>query len=434
MTPLLLVAVLLLLIAANGFFVAAELAVIGAPRAALEHKASEGHPAAKRVFEVLSDPIRQDRYIATAQLGITAASLALGMLGEHQIATWLIGAFDAAGLLPVGIIHGVATVLAVIILTYLHVVLGEMVPKAIALESSIRASLILEPVMRVTSWMLYPMVVALSWVGDAVVRAFGISRRQGPEHYSPEELQIIVRESEANGLIRPEAAQVASELLDLGRLTAWEVMVPRVRVRGLEIGAPLDEMLTTIRESPHTRYPVYARDLDHIVGLVHIKDIVRRAREGKTIGQSDVRTIPFVPGTATLNEVFSIIREGRRQMVVVMDEHGGTAGILTLADLFEEVVGTIDETTTKSHPELRVSSRGDILVAGTVRLEELGELLERDIEHEEVDTVSGIILSLTGRPPEIGDRVSYEGLAFEVTRIEGHGVAEARVTTIAPAA
>ncbi|HET6612516.1 MAG TPA: hemolysin family protein [Kofleriaceae bacterium] len=426
MTVLLLVVLVVLLIAGNAFFVAAELAVIGAPHAAIEQRAAEGNAGAKRVFGVLSDPIRQDRYIATAQLGITAASLALGMLAEHQIALWLEVALSGVGL-SAAVIHSVAIIVAVMLLTYLHVVFGEMIPKAIALESSVRASLFLEPPMRVMSWAFYPAVVALSFIGDAVVRAFGLSRARGPEHYSPEELQIIVRESEAGGLIRPEAAQVVGELLDLSRLTAWEVMVPRVKVRGLEIGAPLADTLAAVRRWPHTRYPVFARDLDHIVGLVHIKDIVRRGRKHQPIAQSDVRSIPFVPGTANLSEVFAIMRDGRRQLVVVMDEHGGTAGILTLTDLFDEVVGEIDEKPVR--PAIQ-SGRGGIVVAGTMRLDELGELLSRDLEHEEVDTVSGLVLALTGRPPEVGDGVTYAGLAFTVTEVAGHGVGRARVSPI----
>ncbi|HET6230602.1 MAG TPA: hemolysin family protein, partial [Longimicrobiaceae bacterium] len=225
---------------------------------------------------------------------------------------------------------------------------------------------------------------------------------------------------------RAESAEVLQELLEFGDLTAGEVMVPRVHITGIPVGASFAEATAIIRSAPHTRYPVYRGSLDDIAGMVHVKDLFRRLRNRRAVHENDARPVPYVPETATIDRVLAAMREARTQMAVVMDEHGGTAGIITIEDLFEEVVGEIEEGST--HPaEVSRDPAGRLLVAGTVRIEEVGEELDLVLEHDEVDTVSGLILSLLGRPPEVGDTVTYDDVRFEVTRVEGHGVGEAVV-------
>jgi CBS domain containing-hemolysin-like protein len=333
-------------------------------------------------------------------------------------------------------VHTVASAAAIGLLTFLHIVLGEMVPKALSLAQAERAAIGLTPVMLWAQRLTYPVVLALNALGDGLLRLFGVRRRggAGDRHYSSEELQSIVRESEEGGLLRAESAHVVDELFEFGDLTAREVMVPRVMIHGLEVGASLEQTVPVLLEAPHTRYPVYARDLDHIVGVVHMKDLLRRLREGRPLLQMDVRPIPFVPETSTLDSVLQVMRDRRAQVVVVMDEHGGTAGLLTIEDLFEEVVGPIDEAVGREHPELYEDEPGSLRAVGTVRVEEVGERFELDLEHEEVDTVSGLVLAQLERPPAVGDVVTWERLRLEVLEVEGHGVAEARITLIeAPA-
>jgi CBS domain containing-hemolysin-like protein len=426
------VLIIVALVGLNALFVAAEFALIAAPRLALERRALAGERSAGRVRDILQDPLRLDRLIATAQLGITVASLGLGMYGEHQLARALETVFEGQGWLHALGGHALASALAVALLTYLHIVLGEMVPKAVALTHTERVVLWLTPVMLVAQTVTYPAVFVLNRMGNSLLGLFGISRRlgSGDRFHTAEELQWIVRESEEGGLLRAESASVLDELFEFGELTAREVLVPRVMIHGIEVGARQDEVAQVLLEAPHTRYPVYARDLDHIVGMVHMKDVLRRLREGRSLVQIDVRPIPFVPETTTLDTVLQVMRERRAQMVVVMDEHGGTAGLLTIEDLFEEVVGPIDEAMDLQPPELYEGQDGTLHAAGTVRVEEVGEHFELSLEHEEVDTVSGLVLALLERPPEIGDVVTWERIRLEVLEVEGHGVAEAKVTLL----
>jgi CBS domain containing-hemolysin-like protein len=274
MTALLIIAGLILV---NGLFVAAEFAIVGAPRPAIDAKAARGHRLARAVQAVLRDPRRQDRYIATAQLGITAASLGLGMYGEHAVAHGIERALAAAGLpaaLPPG---AIASVLAVTILTYFHIVLGEMVPKSLALQYADRMALWITPPMLWTKNLLFPIVVTLNGLGNLVLKGMGVNRfRQTVEqYYTPEELQLIVRESEELGALRGESGRMLQEIFEFGDLTAGQVMVPRVRIVGIPLGTTAAELRELLGESPHTRYPVFDRDLDHIVGVMHMKDVLR---------------------------------------------------------------------------------------------------------------------------------------------------------------
>lgn len=427
--PVLVVIVLLLL---NALFVAAEFAIVGAPRMAVERRAARGDRVARRVAMILDDPRRQDRFIATAQLGITLASLGLGMYGEHKLAEWIAHGLEGMGAGRWVAAHTAASVLAVAILTYFHIVIGEMIPKSLALQQAERVALWVTPVILVFQNAAFLLVVGLNALGNGLLRLFGIRPREhGGEHVrTPEELQYIVRESQAGGMLRAESADVLQELLEFGDLTAGEVMVPRVRVVGIPVGATFEEAAAIIRAAPHTRYPIYRASLDDIIGMVHIKDLFRRLRNRRAVHENDARAVPYLPETTTIDAVLAAMRASRTQMVVVMDEHGGTAGIVTIEDLFAEVVGDIEESTVH-RADVEPLPGGRASVAGTVRIEDVGEELGVVLEHEEVDTVSGLVLSLLGRPPVVGDEVEYDDVRFEVTAVEGHGVGRCLVTPLA---
>ena len=429
LVPILIITVLLLL---NALFVAAEFAIVGAPRAAIDRRAAQGHRVAQLVQRIIHNPIQQDRYIATSQLGISLASLGLGMYGKVTLAEWIANWLDALSTPSWISAYALAFVISVAILTYFHVVIGEMVPKSLALQHAERTVLWIALPIRWITIALYPLVVGFNGLGNGILKLFGIDRQTASGHYhTTEELQFIVQESLKGGLLRTESGQVLQELFEFGDLTAGEVMVPRVRITGIPVGATSSEMTAILRTSPHTRYPVYDGDLDHIVGMVHIKDILRRLMDGRPIQAGDVRRVPYVPETAELDRVLEVMHKAQTHMVIVMDEHGGTAGLITIEDLFEEVIGEIEEGTHR-RPEIYKDSKGQLRVAGTVRVEEVGERLNVVLEHEEIDTVSGLVLSILERPPVVGDVVVYDGVRFQVTAVQGHGVRECIVSLVNP--
>ena len=423
------VLIILSLLLANAIFVVAEFAIVGAPRAAIDARAARNDRPARLVQSVLRDPRRLGRYIATAQIGVTLASLGLGMYGEHVLAAWILKELGRSTWAQWLAVHGFASSAAVAVLTYFHIVLGEMLPKSVAILRAEQMALWLAPVMQWIQTVLYPLVAALNGIGNAILKPFGFpaDTHNPDQYYTSEELQLIAEESEEQGALQSESGKVLQELFEFGELTAGEVMVPRVRISGIPVGASPDEMRTILGTVPHTRYPIYEGDLDHIVGVFHIKDLLRLLLNGQNVTKAGTRSIPMVPETALLDSVLATMRRERAQFAVVIDEHGGTAGIVTLEDLFEEVVGEIDEGPLRG-PGTRRDPQGRLRVPGTMRLDEVGQVFDLELTHEDVDSVSGLILTLLGRPPKVGDAVVYERLLLEVTAVKGHGVGEAAVS------
>jgi CBS domain containing-hemolysin-like protein len=353
------------------------------------------------------------------------------MYGEHVIARWIFDAIGQATWMQWLAAHGFASIAAVAILTYFHIVVGEMVPKSVALQSAERMSLWITPLMLWIETLLYPFVVTLNSLGNSTLKLLGVNRQaqNADQYYTSEELQLIVQESEEQGALRAEAGQMLQELFEFGDLTAGEVMVPRVRISGIPVGAGPEELRSILGRTPHTRYPIYEADLDHIVGTYHIKDLLRLLLNNQSVSAAGARHSPVVPETARLDAVLSTMRKERAQLAVVIDEHGGTAGVVTLEDVFEEVVGEIEEGPGGAS-QARRDALGRLRVSGTLRLDELGQLFDLDLAHEDVDSVSGLILTLLGRPPRVGDNVRYERLQLEVTAVKGHGVEQAAVSLL----
>ena len=427
-TILLIVAVFLLV---NAFYVAAEFALVGAPRAAIEHRAGEGDPMSQRLTRLMDSSHEQDRYIATAQIGITMASLGLGMFGEHGLADWLAPHLQWMGEYRVITAHSVASVLAVAALTCGHIVIGEMVPKSMALQHTERAARWLYWPMRLSWIALFPFVWIFSTIGTAGLRMIGIRRsNQSDEQlHTPEELRLIVEESEEGGALRQESGQLLRELFEFGDLTAAQVMVPRVRVVGVPVGATPDDVRALLLSRMHTRYPVYTGDLDHIAGMLHVKDLLRRIILHEAITAAEVRAIPVVPETAPLDDVLAVMQRANAHMALVIDEHGGTAGTISIEDLAEEVVGEISEDATDV-PSFVEEGPGVWRVAGTARIDEVGQRYDLELEYDGVESVSGLVIARLGRPPAAGDVVEFGQLRFEVLSLAGRGVREARVSVI----
>ncbi len=423
------VLIVALLLLANAVFVAAEFAIVAVPRTAVENRASKGEGLSRRLLTLLSSPQQRDRFIATAQFGISVASLGLGMYGEHTLATTLEARLEPViGSASFITAHSLATAVAIGSLTYLHILLGEMIPKALALGHAEGTARTVYWPMRVLLFALYPVILGLDGIGALCLRLVGI-RRQVDTHeesYSSEELALIVEESEAGGALRAESGRLVRELFEFGDKTAAEAMVPRVRVVGIPVGTSPTDLRRLLMKHRHTRYPVYDGDLDHIVGMLHVKDLLRRLMNEERITASDVRPLPVVPETSSLDTVLTTMERAHAHMAVVIDEHGGTAGVLSLEDLAEEVVGEIDEGVPQA-PGLVAMEDGSVVVAGTLRLDELGHHFDVDLHHDEVDSVSGLVMAMLDRPPEAGDEVEFERFQFTVMSVSGHGARKVKV-------
>lgn len=335
--PTAIVAVLILL---NGLFVAAEFAIVAVPRLSLERRARAGERVARTVKYVVDDLRRRDRYIATAQLGITVSSLGLGMYGEHALAEWLVHRLEVTGLGAWLSVHLAASVIAITVLTYFHIVIGEMVPKSFALLHAERTALAVTPPMMIIQTVWMPLVYALNAIGDWMLRRMGLAQQSGAseQYYTPQELQAVIEESQHAGLIKGETGRLIADVLEFGDATAASVMVPRVRMAAIPVGEAPAALAARMARTAHTRYPVYAGTPDNVIGFIGVKDIYRLIVDDLTVEEAHVRPMPIVPSSTSLDRVLAAMKKDATPMALVVDEFGGTAGLVTLEDLFGELM------------------------------------------------------------------------------------------------
>lgn len=425
--PLTVIALLILL---NGLFVAAEFGIASAPRTRLQQCAEEGIAAARRALDILRTPRKLNRYISTAQIGITIASLGLGMYGEHTVAEWLVHPLEEVHGLSSAAAHTIATILAVGLLTYLHVVLGEMVPKSLALQHPVETTLRIERPMALGERLFLPLTAFLNWAGDAILRLMRLPPVSPADRLaSSAELAYIVEESTASGLLDQTEQTYIENIFDFHERTVAQIMTPRNRMAAIPITANEQEVLETLTFQPHSRYPVYEGDRDHIVGILHAKDVARYLVNFS--GAFDLRACMrpplFVPETLSLEEMLQRFRREHVQIAIVLDEFGGTAGLVTMEDLVEEIVGEIQDEFDVEPAPLEVLNAHQIRVRGDLLIEELAQYLGIELEYPEAETVGGLIMAELGAVPSTGDQVHYANITFTVERMQGMAVASVLV-------
>lgn len=429
--------IIMLLILINGFFVAAEFAIIGVRPSQVDQMVQEGETKAEVVQEVLDSPGRQDRYIATAQLGITVASLGLGMYGEPRLAEFIGPYLNELFRTQVSdaLLHTISTVIALGFLTYLHVVIGEMVPKSIALSTPDKAVLTLSRPMGVAQRILGIPVRALNWIGRLLLKVFKIPAAEGHARlHTAEEIELIVSESAEEGLLLEEEEEMIRKIFDFSDRQAGQIMTPRPKVQAINYDLPIEELLSDVISSRHSRFPVYRGDLDHVIGILHVKDLVQQQikRSGDLPLADILRPAPAVPEDLPIERLLADFKSQHNHMAIVLDEFGGLAGIVTLEDLVEEIVGEVrDEFDLESEPLVELGP-GVLEIAGNYLVDDLLDFVFLGPEESlpDVETVSGLIHTWLGRPPQVGDTIEAAEAAevkFTVLDIDGLAVARAKV-------
>ncbi len=412
---------ILAFVLSNAFFEAAQFAIVSAPRNLYESMAEGGDPRSKRVLRILTEEKLQERYLGAAQIGSAATTIGLGMYGEQVISQWLIASMHGPQLPEFAAAHTIAALLSLLLLTYLHIVCGEMLPKAVSLQRSEKLLPWLIVPMTFFMRILRPVVVAINTISRLLLRhIFHIdeTERSAPV-FTPEEIEFILKESETEGILSDEIGDVIEQLFDFGDRIAADVMVPRVHMTALPMRPPVSQIRRVLIDSVHTRFPVYGADKDDIVGSVHIKELgYLLDAEGECA--LPLRPIPFVPRTAPIPAVLDAMQEHSTHIAIVLDEYGGTAGLITIQDIFEEVLGEFDEAS-KRH-SIEQLDENLLRANGTARLDELAEHLGIAVEHDEVNSISGLVLDRLNRPPRIGDLVEYSRISIEVVRVKGRGV------------
>lgn len=417
--------VVFVLVLANAFFVASEFALVAVRRSRIDEMVERGDSGAARVKTALA---HLDRYIAGTQLGITIASLALGWAGEPAIAFLVDRALFAVGVdLPPAAAHSAAGILvSFFVLTFLHIVLGELAPKTLALVRPEAVSKMVAGPLILFSRLMSPLIWIFNGAANALLRLFGITAAEEARSHSPEELRLLVMQARAHGTLDESDSAMLAGVFDFHHKKARDVMRPRTEIVALEIDATEEEVWTILRHERYSRYPVVRESLDDVVGVFLAKDLWLHAGGTPFSLSAFVREPLYVPDSRPAERVLDDLRRTRAHMAVVLDEYGGTAGILTMEDLIEEVIGDISD-------EYDMASRTAIETDGVLELDGTMSLIDVRSDHRvqipdgDWSTLGGYAFAQLGRLPRMGDRVPVPGGEMEVIAMDGRRVAALRI-------
>ncbi len=419
------IAVVLLLVVVNAFFVAAEFALVRARRTRLEAMARVGDPLARIALRATNNLAAA---LSASQLGVTLSSLGLGWVAESTLVSSFAAEFAR---LPLGIAVPlqitIATVIGFAFVTYLTVVFGELTPKTLALNNPEKWARYLVPPLMGFAWIAKPFTWLLNHSAKSVMRIIG--QRAAPTEesvHSPEELRMLVEQSEEGGAIEEQDAALLDAVFEFSEKNAREVMTPRTDIVALDATASLDEVIATVSESGLSRFPVFDGTIDEIVGLVLAKDLIAVLAHGASADFSLrplMRPVYFIPGSRNVEDVLADFKRRKEHMAVVLDEYGGTAGVVTMEDLLEEIVGEImDEYDVAEEMDMRTTTSGETIIAGTTNVSELNEAFGTTIPEEGYTTIGGVVFGALGRLPVIGDRISTGGATFIVREMSGRRI------------
>lgn len=427
--PIVIITVLILL---NGLFVAAEFAIVGARQSRIASLTEEGVPAAKAVGRVLESAVNQDRYIAIAQVGITLMTIGLGMYGEPAIASWIYGPTERLLGVSNAVAHTIGTILAVSVMTYFHVVVGEMIPKALALQTPERTAISVSYPMRVMGFLFFPLVAVLNAVAVGLMRLFRIPVAVGHARlHTPEELELLVVESAESGALGGGQQTLIGNIFEFGDQVVHQLMTPRPRIQGVPLSSTEADLEQLIDEARYSRYPAYEGSLDRIVGVIHIKDLIVQKVQGKKLDlKSILRHAPRVPEHLPAESLLAAFKRLRVHMAVVMDEFGGTAGIATLDDVVEEVIGETRSELDSNVLAVEVVDNKTLLARGDVLLDDLNNRYSLGLVSKEAVTLGGFVLERLGRAAVADDTIELEQVKLLVEEVERLAIRQVRVVLL----
>jgi len=406
----------LLLVLLNGFFVAAEFAMVRVRGSQIELKVKSGSRIAKLTRNIMGN---LDDYLAATQLGITIASLALGVIGEGVFTDVVLRIFVMFGMaITSPVIITIGHVLAFIFITFISIIFGELAPKNIAIQRSMRTALAVSAPLRVFYIMFKPLITVLNYFATLILRAFGINQVEGESHHSSEELQYLLDQGKETGALDSTEHELIQNVFDFNERVVKNIMVPRTKISGVDIATPKDELVQMIITEGYSRMPVYDDVIDKIVGIVHAKDILPLLARNEDFQLKDIIRKPyFVPETKKINDLMAELQQKRIQIAIVSDEFGGTAGMVTLEDIVEELVGEIQDEYDEEKPIVEVVNDREFIVNALAPIYDVNGHLPHDLpEDGDFDTVSGWLGDIFGKIPDVGEQKEANGYNITVLK------------------
>ncbi|HKS23996.1 MAG TPA: hemolysin family protein [Thermoanaerobaculia bacterium] len=407
----------LLFIVANGFFVAAEFAIVRVRPTQLAEMAAEGSARAKMARRITK---RLDSYLSAVQLGVTLASLALGWVGEPAFAALLLPRLERFGVFAPSIAHSIAATVAFTLITWLHIIFGELGPKYLSIDKTIGVALAIAHPLRVFYVVMYPLIWVINRTANAILGAIGIRPASKEEMvHSEEELRLILASSEKAGVLSEENREIIEGVFEFSKRTARQIMVPRTDVAVLSTTKSIEENLEIMRTTRHTRYPLCDGSLDQTIGLIHVKDLFLAQLRGPGRPLIELkRDILFVPENSTVDALLSQFIEHKTHMAVVLDEYGGASGIVSLENITEELFGQIQDEFDRERPEIEPLGNGRYRVRGDYLIEDLTARLKVDVGEPAEETIGGYVAARLGREVAPGDRTTLGDLQIDVVDAE----------------
>ena len=422
--------IIVFLLFSNGFFVASEFAMVKVRKTRIEQLVNEGNFNAKIALEAIKD---LDKFIAAVQLGVTISSIGLGWVGEGTLARIIEPIFAfLPGISQNVATHTVSVSLSFALITFLHVVIGELIPKSIALEYPEQTSLVIARPMQAISFVFTPFIWLLNGFGNSLLNLFHVPHKHKASLvHSTEELDMLVNASYNGGVLNETEKDILHNVFKFSDLTAKQVMVPRTDMVCISDDITLDELNKIAAETQYTRYPVYDSDIDHITGLIHVKDLFALSVKDEVCPIKKLqREVMLVPETITMDNLVLEFKKRKGQMAIVIDEFGGTSGLITLEDVLEEIFGEVQDEFDEEEEicDIVEVEPNHYIANAMVRLDEMAEFFkinENKIDDEDIDTIGGLVVKLLGRIAEVNDTVTFENLTFIVKEIDG-----ARITKL----
>ena len=406
----------LLLILVNGFFVAAEFALVKVRASQLDLKIQKGSTRAKSAKAMLE---KLDAYLSATQLGITLASLALGAVGEEVIRELVEQLFEDFGFVEKGFdFRGISVPIALALLTFFHVTLGEQIPKMIGIKYCLQASLFIALPMRIFYFICSPFIWLLNKTSNVALRVMGVKKGGEEDFHSEEELRLILTESEEGGAIKPSENELIQNVFDFDDRIVKQIMVPQNRMVALDVELGKNEITKKIIEEGFSRFPIYLGDIDNILGIVHSKDLLKALIDNKFRSLKDImRSVHFVPESMKINELLRDFQKHHIQMAIVTNEFGATAGLITMEDIIEELVGEIQDEHDEEKPNVEKKSDTEFIVNAQANISDVNQVLPLALpENPQYETVSGYINFIFGRIPAVNDKRLRDG--YEITIVK----------------
>ena len=422
------------LILINAVYVAAEFASVSVRRSRIQQMAADGNQLAAWLLPVVESPAALDRYIAACQIGITLSSLILGAYAQSTFAVWLTPYFASVGGLQDVAAHTTSTAVVLLVLTVAQVIFAELVPKSLALQHPTHTALYTLFAMVPSQWLYRPFIKWLNGTGLILLRLLGAPPQPHRHLHSPDEIELLIAESRDGGLLEPDEHRRLRRALRLNLRQARQLMVPRTKVAAIDVTTPLNELIGIVAQSPYSRLPVYRDSIDNIVGIVHTKDLVRwlvTDGQGATTVESLIRPIVSVHESVTADRVLRHLRERRSHQALVVDEFGGTAGLLTLEDVLSELVGDVGDEFKAADPVPETLPDGRIRLPGGMAVDDAATML-RTMWETDATTVGGLVTAALGHLPVAGETVTIGDYEFEVERVAERAVEAVVARRITP--